>query len=147
LALLVVGWVALVARGGGLGDHQRRRAAFDKAVDKAVAGALSAVRTAHLAGQADLDGRVTRAFVASVLGDALEGVDQAQRQLSETPPPGTVEAVTRDRLLRLLGDASSATGELVAAADRGDEAAIRAAVHALGPIGDRLAGFVERHRL
>jgi hypothetical protein len=147
LALLVVGWVALaMGSGGGPGGPELSKAGFDKSVEEAASGVLSAVRTAHLTGQADVDGRVTRSFVTSALTDTMQGVADAQRQLSETPPPSHAQAATRDELLRLLGDATRATGDLLAAADRDDKVAVRAAVGALGPIGDRLAGFVERHR-
>jgi hypothetical protein len=142
LAVLVAVWVVLaMVSGGGPGKQE-----FDKAVANTAQGALSAVRTAQLAGQAALDGRATRTFLSPVLDNALQGVVTAQRELAQTPPPSDTEVGTRDELSRLLNEGARATGDLVAAVHRGDDREARAAVAALGSIGDRLAGFMERHQ-
>ncbi|GAA1825878.1 hypothetical protein HC028_15180 [Planosporangium flavigriseum] len=142
LAALIAGWGALAVMSGARPSGQD----FDKVLAKSAEGALSAVRTAQLAGQAELDGRATRTYLSSVLDDALRGVVTAQQRLAQVPPPDRGQPGNRDELLKLLHDAARATGDLVAAVQRGDDRATRFAVDALGPIGDRLAGFVERHQ-
>jgi hypothetical protein len=139
---LVGGWIGLaLTTTGGADAHE-----FRTTTAKAAQGALSAVRTAWLSGQADLDGRITQEFLSPVLDNAAEGVATAQRQLTRTPPPGDAEAGTRDALASLLDDAARATADLIAAVERGDNGALRAVVDALGTVGDRLAAFVEGHQ-
>jgi hypothetical protein len=142
VALLVTGWLALTVGSTGGADDQE----FDKAAATSAQGALSAVRTAQLAGRADLDGRVTRTFLSPLLDDAVRAVATAQQRLALTPPPDSARVGVRDELTKVIDEAGRATGDLVGAVGRGDDAAVRAAVDALGPIGDRLAGFGERHR-
>jgi hypothetical protein len=142
VAVLIAGSVALAVVDGGGPDSQ----AFGQTVAKAAQGGLSAVRTGQLAGQAELTGRVTRTFLSPLLDDAVQGVATAQRELAQTPPPNVAAAGTRDELMKLLDEAVRATGDLVGAFHRGDGTAAHAAVDALGPIGDRLADFVERQQ-
>jgi hypothetical protein len=142
LALLVLAWVGLaLVSGGGPDPHGFRQTAA-----KAAQGALTGVRTARLAGQAQLDGRAVETFVSPVLDNAVQAVATAQERLAGTPAPGAAEAGTRDELTRLLDDAARTVGDLVAAIDQGDDAAARGAVGALGPLGDRLDDFVQGHR-
>jgi hypothetical protein len=142
LALAVAAWVGLaVATSGGPGPHEFRQAAA-----KSAQGALSAVRTAQLAGQERLAGRIFETSLAPLLDNAVEGVATASERLVGTPAPGPPEAASRDQLMVLLDEAARTVGDLVGALDRGDDAAARSAVGALGPLGDRLADFVEEHR-
>jgi hypothetical protein len=162
--LLLAGLLSAVAGGGSGRDEAGRAvlgsavfdsavfgsavfgsAVFDSVAAKAARAALSGVRTADLAGHGELDGRVTRMFASQVVDQALQSVATAQQDLVQTPP-GAAEVGTRDGLLRLLTDAARVTGDLVGAVRRGDDTATRAAVDALGPIGDRLAAFVAHHR-
>lgn len=141
LAALVAGWVVIAAvTSAGADPHE-----FRKTAATAARGALSAARTARLSGQAELAGRVTTTFLSPVLDNAMEGIATAEQRLAQEPPPGTAEAGTRDELATLLGQAARATTNLAAAVDRDDEAAVRAAVDALGEVGDRLDDFVQRH--
>jgi hypothetical protein len=141
LAVLVAAWVLVgVASASGPDPHD-----FRKTAAKSARGALSAVRTARLSGQADLDGRVTDQFLDPVLENALEAVATAQQRLAEEPPPGPPEAGTRDELADLLGQAQRATTDLAAAVDDDDRPGVRAAVDALGPIGDGLDDFIQNH--
>jgi type II secretory pathway pseudopilin PulG len=142
LALLLAGWVAVAfTTSAGTDAH-----AFRTAAAKTAQGALSAVRTAHLAGQARLDGRMFDTTLSPVLDNAVQGVATAQEELAATPAPGPAEAAIRDQLTGLLQDAARTVGDLAAAFDRGDDGAARSAVGGLGPLGDRLADFVEGHR-
>jgi hypothetical protein len=119
---------------------------FRATVAKSAQGALSAVRTARLAGQAQLSGHAFPTYTTPVLDDAVEGVATARQRLAQTPPAGTAQAPVRDELTGLLDDATKAVGDLVSALDRGDDGAAGTAVDALGRVGDRLSGFVEAHR-
>jgi hypothetical protein len=139
--VLAAGWAVLATvSNSGQDPH-----AFRTAAHQAAQGALSAVRTAHLAGKAGLDGHLLPTYLTPVLDNAVEGVATAQQDLALATPPGPSEARTRDELAALLDDAARQTGLLVAAVDRDDNAAARAAVDALASVGDRLAEFVERH--
>ncbi len=141
VALLLVGWVAQAwstSQGPNLHD-------FRTTVATCAQGALSAVRTAQLAGRAELDGRAVETYTTPVLDNAIEGVGTAQQRLTGTPPPGPAEAVTRDELARLLDESARTLHDLVAALDRGDDPAASADVDALGRLGDRLADFLEEH--
>jgi len=142
LVLVAAGWVGLaVATGGGTDPL-----AFRQAVAKTAQGGLTAVRTAHLAGQAQLDGRMFDTTLSPILDNAVEGVATAQQELAGTPAPGAPELAIRDQLSRLLDDAARTVGTLVAAVDRNDDAAARSAVAALGTLGDRLDDFARGHQ-
>ncbi len=142
LALLLAGWLGLAfTTSAGTDAH-----AFRNAAAKTAQGALSAVRTARLAGQARLDGRMFDTTLSPVLDNAVRGVATAEEELAATPAPGPAQAPIRDQLTRLLDEASRTVGDLVAAFDRSEDPAARSAVAALGPLGDRLADFVEEHR-
>jgi len=142
LVLVVAGWVALAFQTSSGTDPQ----AFRQAVAKTAQGALSAVRTARLAGQAQLDGRMLDTTLSPVLDNAVEGVATAQQELAGTPAADPAEATVRDQLARLLDEAARTVGALVAAVDRNDDAAAGSAVTALGPLGDRLDDFLQGHR-
>jgi hypothetical protein len=138
---VVAGWAALaLVATAGPDPH-----AFRKTAANAAQGALTAVRTARLAGEAELDGRLLPTYLAPVLDNAVRGVADAQNEVALSPPPGTAEAQLRDELVALLVDAERETGLLVAAFDRDDDDAARAAIDALAPVGDRLDAFVEEH--
>jgi hypothetical protein len=142
LALLVAGWVGLALATGGGTDPQ----AFRQAVAKTTQGALSAVRTAQLAGQARLSGKLLDTALAPILDNSVRGVATAQEELAGTPPADSGQVAVRDQLVGLLDQAARTVDGLVAAFDRGDDSAARAAVGALGPLGDRLDDFLEGHR-
>lgn len=142
LTLIAACWIALATSSIGGADRQ----AFDKTAITSARGALSAVRTAGLAGQAELHGRVTRTFLRPLLDHTVRAVATAQQRMIRTPPPDIAREAVRDELTKLLDEAGRAMGDLVGALGRGDEAGVRAAVGELGPIGDRLADFVERHQ-
>src|SRR5438034_5591270 len=139
LVLVVAGWAA-VAVGTGTGTDPL---AFRQTVAKTAQGGLSAVRTAELAGQAQLDGKMFETTLSPILDNAVEGVATAQQELAGTPAPGAPELAVRDQLSRLLDAAARTVGALVAAFDRDDDAAARAAVAALGPLGDGLDDFLQ----
>jgi hypothetical protein len=141
--------VLLIACGAALaltGAGGPGRGEFPGIAVKVAQGALSAVRTADLAGRAGLNGRVTRTFLSPVLDSTADGVATARQELDRASPPDADDVSTRDELSKLLDEAERATSDLVTAFERGDGAAAHAAVDALGPVGDRLTDFIERHR-
>jgi hypothetical protein len=142
LAVVVAGWLGLAfTTTGGPNPTDYRTTVL-----QAAEGALSAVRTARLAGQADLAGRTFDPYLSTVLDDALSDLADAQRRLAEQSPPGPAAARLRDALAPLLRSASQRTGDLAAAVDHGDEPAQRAALDGLGAVGDQLDGFVNGQR-
>jgi len=142
LVLVVAAWVGLAFQlSSGTDPH-----AFRQTVAKTAQGALSAVRSARLAGQAQLDGRMFDTTLSPVLDNAVRGVATAQEELASTPAADPGQAAVRDQLAGLLDAAARTVGALVAAFDRNDDGAARAAVTALGPLGDRLDDFLQGHR-
>ena len=140
LAVLAVGWLGAAVLSGGrtTGTEYRGQAV------QAATGALGAVRTARLAGTAQLDGRSVDKYTTTMLDDALADLSDAQQRLAAEPPPTGAGTRLRDQLVPLLTDADRRIGDLSRALDDGDDALVRAAVDALGPLGDRLDEFV-RH--
>ena len=142
LVLVAAGWVALAFQTSSGTDPQ----AFQQVVARTSQGALSAVRTAELAGQAQLDGRMFQTTLSPILDNAVRGVATAQEELAGTPAADPSQAAVRDQLAGLLDGSARTVGALVAAFDRDDEDAARSAVAALGPLGDRLDDFLQGHR-
>jgi hypothetical protein len=140
--LVVAGWVGLAFHLSSGTDPQ----AFQQAVAKTAQGALSAVRTAELAGQAQLSGRMFQTTLSPILDNAVQGVATAQQELAGTPAADAGQTAVRDQLARLLDGSARTIGALVAAFDRDDDAAARSAVAALGPLGDQLDDFLQGHR-
>lgn len=142
LVAVLVGWLALAiytARGSGAQE-------FRSTAVEAARGALDAVRTAHLAGQAELDGRAFRPYLRPVLDNSREDVGTAQRRMAQTSPPGEAERQLSDELQPLLDEADRRVGDLTAAVEHGRRPAIATAAGALVALGDRLSDFVLRHR-
>jgi hypothetical protein len=137
-AVVLAGWLGLVVSttGGPNPTDYRTK------VMQAAQGGLSAVRTARLAGEANLAGRVFGPYLSTVLDDAQRDLGDAGRRLGEQSPPGPGSARLRDQLAPLLDTAARRTGDLALAADRGDAGAERAALDALGAVGDKLDDFV-----
>lgn len=143
LVVVVVGaWLAvalLTAR--GVDSHE-----FRKTTTQAAQGALDAVRTARLAGEAERDQHAFQVYVSPVLENSQQGIGTALRRMAEQPTPGEAERRLREELVALLHEADRHTGDLTAAVEQGDRKRMNAAVGGLGPVGDRLAAFVVRHR-
>ena len=142
LALLLAGWAGMAVLSSGPPSPTD----YHTQVMQVAQGALGAVRTMRLTGQADLDGRAVSDYVSTVFEDGLTDLSDAQRRLAGDPPPTAELARLRDELAPLLVDAGHRAGDLAAAAERDDRQAMRAAVDALGPLGDRLDDFVNRNR-
>lgn len=142
LAGLVLGWVTVAV----LSSRPEDSHAYRKTAVQAAQGALAAVRTDRLAGQAELDGAVLAPYVAVVYDDSRTALAAAAHDLASAAPPTPASARMRDQLAVLLATADARAGDLVAASQRGDGAALRAAVDALGTVGDQLDDFVTRYR-
>ena len=108
--------------------------------------AYDAVATARLAVRAKLDRRVLGPYVTSVLDDSRDALAGAAKQLTGEAPADPAGAALRDRLHTLLTAADAGLGDLQRATDDRDDAALRSALDALGPVADSLADFVEEHR-
>lgn len=119
---------------------------YESTAAQAATGGLAAVRTVRLAGFASLDGRTLDPYLSVVLGESADQVAFAQRRLSEQQPPDDASRHLRDQLAPLLAAAARLVGDAALAADKGDDTALRRAIEALGPVGDRLDDFAGAHR-
>jgi hypothetical protein len=138
--VVVLVWLGLAYCTGPPDAHEYRRTA----VAAAQAG-LGAVRTVALAGDAQEHGRLWDPYLATVLDDQIGSVASAQEQVSASVPPDDATRRVRDQLLPLLADAGREIGDLSAALDRQDRAAVRTHLDRLRALGDRLDDFVERY--
>src|SRR5690349_18498868 len=139
--VLVLVWAALAYCAGPPSGHGYRRTAVQVAQ-----AALDAVRTAALAGDADLDGKLLDPYQSVVLDDALGAVAGAQSQLAAESPPDADTRRMRDQLVPLLTDATRQLVDLVLTLAGGDQASARARTGDLHHLGDQLDDFVARYR-
>lgn len=141
VAVVVAAWLAiglLTARGVDPDE-------FRQTTVQVAQGALDAVRTARLVGEAERDGRVFHLYVSPVLTNSQQGVGTALRRMAEQTAPGEAELRLREELLAVLHEADRRTSELAVAVEQGDRERITAAAGGLGLVGERLAVFVARH--
>jgi uncharacterized Zn finger protein len=142
LVVVVGAWLAIALRTApGVDSHE-----FRKTTAQAAQGALDAAQTARLAGEAERDQHAFRGYVSPVLQNSQQGIGTALQTMAEQPTPGEAERRLREELVALLHEADRHTGDLTAAVEQDDRERINAAVDGLGPVGDRLAAFVARHR-
>ncbi|SRR6266487_79048 len=105
--------------------------------------AHNATRTGWLTGRQVLAGQVFPPFAETAFDDATRALGGAQKQFAEAAPPDERSKRLRDELASLLQRA----GQLLSdAAQAPGDAALRAAVDALGPLADQLDAFVEAHQ-
>jgi hypothetical protein len=142
VAVLVVGWVTVAVLSAQPEDVH----AYRKTAVQAAQGALAAVRTDRLAGEAELAGRVLAPYVSVVYDDGRRALATAAHDLTGAEPPTPATARMRDQLAALLEVADARAGDLVAASQRRDGPALRAAADALGVVGDQLDDFITRYR-
>jgi type II secretory pathway pseudopilin PulG len=139
---VVAAWLAIaLLTAQGADSHE-----FRKTTTQAAQGALDAVQTARLAGEAERDQHAFQVYVLPVLQNSQQGIGTALQRMGEQPASGEAERRLRDELFGLLHEADRHTGDLTAAVERGDREGINTAVRWLGPVGDRLTAFVVSHR-
>lgn len=142
LALVAAGW-------GGAGYlstkpidfHDYRVAAVHSAQS-----AYNAVTTAERTVRADLAGKLPGPYVTSMLADGRKALSGAAKEFAGKAPPDARTRAMRDALGPLLLQADAVLGDAESAVAGDDDAALHAAVDALGPVADDLAGFIEAHR-
>jgi hypothetical protein len=141
-AAIALAWVLVAFGTSRPADyHQYHKTALESA-----GAALSATRTAAVAGTAALDGKVLDPYLSVVLDNATGSIASAYKQLTVEAAPGAAGRKLREEILPLLVTAGGRAADLSDAADHDDRARIRGAVDALNDTGDKLEDFVERHR-
>jgi hypothetical protein len=135
---LLAAWALVAFAVGRPTDYHE----YHKTAVESAQAALSAARTAAVAGRAAVDGRLLDPYLSTVLDNAIGSIASAQQQLAAADPPGAAGRRLRDELVPLLVTAGDRTGDLSRARSAG---ARTAAVEGLLQTGDRLADFVDRH--
>ena len=108
--------------------------------------AVSEVRTALLATDAFLHGRMTAAYLETLLVDAEESVGSVHDTFDSVQPPAAPGADSlRDTLDPLLEDASSAVTELRIAVRRDRDEDLRTTAGDLSGVADELEAFAKQH--
>jgi hypothetical protein len=119
--------------------------AFADKAEHTVADARSSVGTVRLAVDAELTGRSYRAYTAQVVDDAVTTLMTAQDTFESVVPPDESSAALSARVLDAVTGARRALVEMRSAL-AGDDAAVSAALPALGPAGDALDALDEELR-
>ena len=108
--------------------------------------AVSAVRTALLAQDAYLDGRMTAAYLETVLVESEGAVGSVRTTFASIQPPATAEAdALRAELDPLLEEADSGLTDLRIAARRDRPDDLAATAEDLAPVADELEAFGQEH--
>jgi hypothetical protein len=106
--------------------------------------AVSAVRTALLAEDAFVRGRLTAAYLETTLVDAEDTIGSVRATFDSVQPPDTPAADgLRGTLDPLLEQAGSGLTDLRIAARRDDRAALASTADDLGGVADRLEAFAQ----
>jgi hypothetical protein len=134
-------WLAVAYCAGPPGAHEYRRSAVE-----AAQGALTAVRSVALAGDAQERGRVFDPYFSTLIDDEAGAVASAQQQLTAQSPPDDGTRILRDQLLALLVAAAREIGDLASAASAGDRAGVHAHADRLRDLGDKLEDLVEQYQ-
>ncbi|GAB2923297.1 hypothetical protein GCM10027280_07980 [Micromonospora polyrhachis] len=145
-ALLIALVVGVWGVGGYLATTPTDRHDYRKTAVQAAQSAYGAVTTARLTAEGRADARLYRRYAGTMLDDARDALAGAAKQFSATTPPDDVTTGIRAQLAPLLVDADTALGAVERAVDDEDDAALRAAVTALEPVGTALADFIEAHK-
>jgi hypothetical protein len=108
--------------------------------------AVSEVRTALLATDAYLQGRMGAAYLETLLVDADESLGSVHDTFDSVQPPATPDAdALRDTLDPLLEEAGSGVTDLRIAARRDRDDELRATAADLTGVADELDAFGKRH--
>jgi len=122
-------------------------AAYEAKAGMTADAAVSEVRTALVATDAYLHGRMGSAYLETMLVAAEEALGSVQDTFDSVQPPAAAGADSlRDTLDPLLDDAGSAVTELRIAARRDRDVTLRTTAGDLTGTADELEAFGKQHR-
>jgi hypothetical protein len=131
---------------GGCVTPAPSTSAYESKAGMTADAVVSEVRTALVATDSYLQGRMTAAYLETLLVDAEESVGSVHDTFDSVQPPGAPGADSlRDTLDPLLEDASSGVTELRIAARRDQKDDLRTTAGDLSGVADELEVFAKRH--
>jgi hypothetical protein len=119
-------------------------AAYQEDASESLQSATSEVRTAELALQSWLDGRMQRTAANVVVTDAESAIEPIDVAFSGVDPPSTGSDDVRKNVVDLLGDAQDALAQSRIALRRDDASGARAALAQLDKAADDIEAATER---
>ncbi len=144
----LVALVALVLLGllAGCVAPAPTTSAYEGKAARTAQDALSQVETVRMAAEAGARGRLTRAYLETVLSDAEDAFGSIQDTFDSVQPPDEPAAdELRDALDELLSAGSDAVSGVRIAARRQDTGQMLAAARSLEPVAAGLARFEQEH--
>jgi hypothetical protein len=137
--------VAVLALSGCVGPAGTTQIYEGKAV-RTANDSLSALRTALLTVQTGERGRLTQAYLETVLSKAEDAFSSIQHTFDSIQPPDTARAdQLRDGLDKLLSDGADGLAQLRILARRQDTARLDAEARTLVATADELDKFAQGH--
>jgi hypothetical protein len=131
---------------GGCVTPAPSTSAYESKAGMTADAVVSEVRTALVATDSYLQGRMTAAYLETLLVDAEESVGSVHDTFDSVQPPGATGADSlRDTLDPLLEDASSGVTELRIAARRDRKDDLRTTAGDLSGVADELEVFAKQH--
>jgi hypothetical protein len=145
LPAAIVTVVAALALSGCVGPAGTTQIYEGKAV-RAANDSLSALQTALLTVQTSERGRLTQAYLETVLSKAEDAFSSVQNTFDSIQPPDTARAdQLRDGLDKLLSDGADGLAQLRILARRQDAARLGTEAHTLATTADGLDKFAQAH--
>jgi hypothetical protein len=139
-------WVAvLVLAVAACTGPVRSAGVYEAKAGRTAETVVGAVETARLAVDVGGDGKAYGRYLAQVLAEAEQDAGSAQGTFDAIQPPDRRADQLRDRLDRLLTEATSTLAELRIAARRGRIAELPRLAAPLGKVAERLHAFAEAH--
>ena len=112
--------------------------AFKHNAIQALDSAQSTTTTAVLALKANLEDRMTQAYVDTLVTEAEEGIGPIQDSFGSVDPPTTADHELRDEVTQLLGNAADALAAARIAVREHNESDMRQSVTELAKLADQL---------
>lgn len=145
LPLAGVAAAAVLALSGCVGPAGTTQIYEGKAV-RTANDSLSALQTALLTVQTSERGRLTQAYLETMLSKAEDTFSSIQHTFDSIQPPDTARAdQLRDSLDKLLSDGADGLAQLRILARRQDSARLSADARALAATADGLDKFAQAH--
>jgi hypothetical protein len=116
----------------------RDAGAFRANAKAALSSAVSEARTGSLALKARVAGKVTNAYVDTVVTDSETAIGPIEDSFGNVDPPGAREDHLRTDVMTLLGDTADAFATARIAVRRDDAGQMRTSATALAQLADRM---------